>query len=178
MIFSSLKTAKFHFLQKFPHAPPHDLLRPKIIHIYHLETLAELCTILKVEMLEDHVQQNSEELKAFEAICKQMLEDVQERLVYRTNIFIKEEVFGYQPSNGDVMYPEKLQMMQDIQKQQQAKNQAEAKCVKTEDGETLQLVQTQSTSAVDIHGMWYPTVRRVLVCLSKLYGWCLEIWWN
>ena len=88
----------------FPHAPSHDLLRPKIIHIYHLETLAELCTILKVEMLEDHVQQHSEELKAFEAICKQMLEDVQERLVYRTNIFIKEEVFGYQPSAGDVMY--------------------------------------------------------------------------
>lgn len=34
----------------------YDVLRPLIIHIAHLETLAELCTILKIEMLEEHVQ--------------------------------------------------------------------------------------------------------------------------
>ena len=36
----------------------YDLLRPLIIHIYHLETLAELCNILKTEMIDDHVQNN------------------------------------------------------------------------------------------------------------------------
>ena len=35
-----------------------DLLRPLIIHIYHVETLAELCNILKMEMIDDHVQNN------------------------------------------------------------------------------------------------------------------------
>lgn len=29
-----------------------------IIHVIHLETLSELCGILKNEMLEDHVQNN------------------------------------------------------------------------------------------------------------------------
>lgn len=29
-----------------------------IIHVIHLETLSELCGILKTEMLEDHVQNN------------------------------------------------------------------------------------------------------------------------
>lgn len=145
--------------------------RPKIIHINHLETLAELCTILKIEMLEDHVQQNNEELKAFEAICRQMLEDVQERLVYRTNIYIKDDVYGYVPTHGDIMYPEKLEMMQKIQQEQAAKMAGNSDNDST--ASELNLIQTQSTSAADIHGMWYPTVRRVLVCLSKLYR-CIE----
>ncbi|KAJ4440692.1 hypothetical protein ANN_08840, partial [Periplaneta americana] len=36
----------------------YDVLRPFIIHINHLETLAEVCSILRLEMLEDHVQNN------------------------------------------------------------------------------------------------------------------------
>ncbi len=38
----------------------YDVLRPLIIHVVHLETLSELCSILKNEMLEDHVQNNGE----------------------------------------------------------------------------------------------------------------------
>ena len=33
----------------------YDTLRPYIIRIDHLETLAEICSILKVEMLDEHV---------------------------------------------------------------------------------------------------------------------------
>lgn len=36
----------------------YDALRPYIIHINHLETLAEICSILRVEMLDEHVQHN------------------------------------------------------------------------------------------------------------------------
>ena len=36
----------------------YDMLRPLIIHVIHLETLSELCGILKNEMLEDHVHNN------------------------------------------------------------------------------------------------------------------------
>lgn len=38
----------------------YDVLRPLIIHVIHLETLSELCGILKNEMLEDHVQNNGD----------------------------------------------------------------------------------------------------------------------
>ena len=41
-----------------------------------------------------------------------MLEDVQERLVYRTQVYIRNEILGYKPSPGDIAYPEKLEMMQ------------------------------------------------------------------
>jgi hypothetical protein len=65
-------------------------------------------------MLDDHVLGNPRELGAFETIVKQMLEDVQERLVYRANIYIKTDILGFQPSSGDLAYPDKLQMMEDI----------------------------------------------------------------
>lgn len=175
----------------------YDLLRPFIISIYHLETLAELCSILKLEMLDDHVLGNPNELGAFETIVKQMLEDVQERLVYRTNIYIKSDILGFQPSSGDLAYPEKLQMMEDIAQSlnREATQSNESDMVEvslnvtgeSDDGrkgmipvfcfkratDVKLFVSLGSTSPADLHGMWYPTVRRVLVCLSKLYR-CIE----
>ena len=41
-----------------------------------------------------------------------MLEDVQERLVYRTHIYIRKEILGYAPAEGDLAYPQKLEMME------------------------------------------------------------------
>ena len=52
------------------------------------------------------------QLAAFETVCSQMLEDVQERFVYRTLIYIRQEILNYNPAQGDLAYPEKLQMMQ------------------------------------------------------------------
>jgi hypothetical protein len=54
----------------------------------------------------------AKELSTFEAVCSQMLEDVQERLVYRTQVYIRNEILSYKPSPGDIAYPEKLEMMQ------------------------------------------------------------------
>lgn len=46
------------------------------------------------------------------AIVRQMLEDVQERLVYRTHIYMKTDILNYNPSPGDLAYPDKLEMME------------------------------------------------------------------
>lgn len=180
----------------------YDMLRPLIIHVYHLETLSELCTILKTEMLDDHVQNYPVQLRAFEYVAKQMLEDVQERLVFRANIHIRDDILGYKPAPGDLAYPEKLEMMEEIAKslkETAAKQASEQSFIEVKLDESSEkavddtsssttgatgpgtehskksLAQQQrfQTSPADMHGMWFPTVRRVLVCLSKLYR-CID----
>ncbi|XP_062989259.1 conserved oligomeric Golgi complex subunit 3 [Elgaria multicarinata webbii] len=167
----------------------YDVFRPLIIHVIHLETLSELCGILKNEMLEDHVQNNVEQLAAFAAGVKQMLEDVQERLVYRTHIYIETDIVGYKPAPGDLAYPAKLEMMQQIAqslKDEVKKLPADTSfsAMKSEDPESCSVIKLDpleswnprlhsTISPADLHGMWYPTVRRTLVCLSKLYR-CID----
>ncbi|XP_048458495.1 conserved oligomeric Golgi complex subunit 3 [Rhincodon typus] len=168
----------------------YDVFRPLIIHVNHLETLSELCGILKNEMLEDHVQNNVEQLGAFSAVAKQMLEDVQERLVYRTHIYIQTDIVGYKPAPGDLAYPDKLEMMEQIAqslKDEQTKlpvADSSFADVQLEDPDSKNVIKSGNTevlnprpqstiSPADLHGMWYPTVRRTLVCLSKLYR-CID----
>ena len=62
--------------------------------------------------MEEHIQNNSVQLAAFDMVCAQMLQDIQERLVYRTHVFIRQEILNYKPGSGDLAYPDKLEMMQ------------------------------------------------------------------
>ncbi|XP_078613275.1 conserved oligomeric Golgi complex subunit 3-like isoform X2 [Branchiostoma floridae x Branchiostoma japonicum] len=210
--FFSRKTPKLDVLLEGLCNSLYDVLRPLIIHIQHLETLSELCSILRVEMLEEHVQNNPDELRAFETVALQMLEDVQERLVYRAHIYIQTDIQSYNPAPGDLAYPDKLEMMERIArsiKEEEAQRRSETGSVSstssgrdqdaftdvplTNDTQNQAHTNGQvkmegaielpakprsdldmanhnvSLSPADIHGMWYPTVRRTLVCLSKLY---------
>ncbi|XP_033215348.1 conserved oligomeric Golgi complex subunit 3 isoform X2 [Belonocnema kinseyi] len=163
----------------------YDTLRPFIIHINHLETLAEICCILRIEMLDEHVQNNMEPLQGFGNICLQLLHDVQERLVFRAHLYLQTDVMGYRPSPGDLSYPEKLKMMEEIaQSIRDETRQIKLKRISVSSMESnasepisrnhltmdpLCQRANMGNSPADLHGMWYPTVRRTLVCLSRLY---------
>ncbi|XP_059479995.1 conserved oligomeric Golgi complex subunit 3 isoform X2 [Neocloeon triangulifer] len=136
----------------------YDELRPLIIHINHLETLAELCSILRLEMLEEHVQANPEPLAAFGKLAWQLLQDVQERLVFRAHLYLKTDIEQYRAAPGDLAYPEKLEMMESI-----------ALSLQQEGGDKQTPCSRTGSSPADLHGMWFPTVRRTLACLSRLY---------
>ncbi|KAG8201548.1 hypothetical protein JTE90_011223 [Oedothorax gibbosus] len=185
----------------------YDILRPIIIHINHLETLAELCGILKVEMLEEHMQYGANELEAVKAVVRQMLEDVQERLAYRTHIYMQTDILNYNPGPGDLAYPDKLEMMESIAESlnlgglSRASSRASLTSINSSSNAVITSTTKNSDSSekgdnekegsvkdfepyepprravtyspADLHGMWYPTVRRTLVCLSKLYR-CLD----
>ncbi|XP_034666687.1 conserved oligomeric Golgi complex subunit 3 [Drosophila subobscura] len=156
----------------------YDTLRPFIIHINHLETLAEICSILRIEMLEEHVQQNPSALEAFATIAHQLLQDVQERLVFRAHLYLQSDIQNFNPSSGDLAYPEKLEMMESIalslQEPTPLRRSDSRASVISSASSVAESVDTsyrikQMNSPADLHGMWYPTVRRTLVCLSRLY---------
>ncbi|XP_050303587.1 conserved oligomeric Golgi complex subunit 3 [Anthonomus grandis grandis] len=161
----------------------YDTLRPCLIVINHIEILSELCSILKNEMLNDRVTaDNSQEgnnLSKYVEVIRQLLEDVEERLVFRTNVYFKHDLNDYRPSPGDLAYPEKLQQMENIILDLKRPD-SRGSVVSLESQEVAQ-INTSSThlrsytgnSPADLHGMWYPTVKRTLVCLSRLY-YCLD----
>ncbi len=121
------------------------------------------------------------------------MEDIQERLVYRTHIYIKTEIRDYNPSSGDIAYPEKLETMEKIAAGIVADGVAKKEALKKSesdpsisndvspiagDSTTFEFnnlfTKSNHISPADVHGMWFPTVRRTLICLSKLYR-CVEV---
>ncbi|KAI1287999.1 Conserved oligomeric Golgi complex subunit 3 [Halotydeus destructor] len=165
----------------------YNCLRPIIIQISHFETLSELCIFIKAEVIDEHTT-NSDELHAFGSVIEQLLQDIQERLAYRSNIYVYENIVGYKPAPGDLAYPEKLEMMEGIAESLMATSGSglsrSASVASGMSGSALSdisLVSSDrpwdrtvvpsglSSSPADIHGMWFPTVRRTILCLSKLY---------
>lgn len=51
-------------------------------------------------------------LEAFATIAHQLLQDVQERLVFRAHLYLQSDIQNFNPSAGDLAYPEKLEMME------------------------------------------------------------------
>ena len=153
-----------------------------IIHVTHLETLAELTSILRNEVVGQHCAQHTQ-LMAFKRVATHMLADVQERLVYRTSVYIRSDILGYSPAPGDLAYPEKLEMMEQIadsiQQEQVMRGHSRQNSTSSVVSATSMVVGTitgrtySGNSPADLHGMWYPPVRRTLLTLSKLYR-CLE----
>ncbi|VDM32105.1 unnamed protein product [Hydatigera taeniaeformis] len=162
----------------------YDALRPFLIHVNHIEILMELCDLLVQEFIEDKLPANpicesisfaffakGVDLTVFENMCRTLLADVQQRLIYRAHVYIKSQILDYEPSAGDIAYPEKLEMIEQIASSLQQQQQEQ----KDGDGQSNGKPEKKiSSSSTDFHGMWYPTVRRTLVCISGLSR-CLDV---
>ncbi|PAA93366.1 hypothetical protein BOX15_Mlig026585g1 [Macrostomum lignano] len=114
---------------------------------------------------------------AFVWACRSILADVQERLVYRTHVYANSEILGFRPAPGDLAYPEKLEMMRNIADSlntgQVSAGGALADAGLAAPHPPSSVSTNMPLSPADLHGMWYPTVRRTLTLLSKLSR-CLD----
>jgi hypothetical protein len=160
----------------------YDILRPSLITINHVEVLSELCGILQKELLAEKTLTNDHLMKYVEVV-RQLLQDVEERLVFRTNIFFQHDLLSYSPSPGDLAYPEKLEQMENITLDlQEVRTDSRSSVASLESQEVANINSSNpmsqfrsytGNSPADLHGMWYPTVKRTLVILSRLY-FCLD----
>lgn len=143
----------------------YNALRPIVIRLNHFELLSQVCLILKEQMVN---------LLPLGMALERLLGDAKERLVYRAAVYTEENIRQYNPSPGDLAYPEKLFMMKAI-----AESQASGRPVSSLSDASFAFDSVSSASAVtsyspaDVHGMWYPSVRRAILCLSRLYN-CLD----
>ena len=119
-----------------------DILRPKYISITDLALLAQLVEALKSEILED-ITKKTENALALEPALRRIMSDVQERLIFRAQTYVKDQVGNYRATADDLDFPAKLVRAL----------QAKSKGDDVEDDITN----------------WYPPLERTLTCLSKLY---------
>eukprot|EP00096_Caligus_rogercresseyi_P001537 TRINITY_DN1251_c0_g2_i1.p1 TRINITY_DN1251_c0_g2~~TRINITY_DN1251_c0_g2_i1.p1 ORF type:complete len:839 (-),score=223.63 TRINITY_DN1251_c0_g2_i1:847-3363(-) len=156
----------------------YDHLRPLIIHLQHLETLSEITGILRSEITNGS-KTYAHLFDSFHKVMSQLLQDVQERLVYRAYIYIQTDISGYIPAKGDLAYPEKLEMMRSIAASLSSNDEENRRQRKLSTSSAVSSASMEvaninlKSSPADLHGMWYPPLRRTLLCLSKLYR-CLE----
>lgn len=88
--------------------PLYDHLRPRIIHENQLLKLCEMCTLLQTRYMQDQ-DEDAEPMDMnqldFSALIHPALEDAQTRLVFRTQAILRDEIEHYRPKLEDLDYP-------------------------------------------------------------------------
>ncbi|GAQ88312.1 oligomeric Golgi complex component 3 [Klebsormidium nitens] len=128
----------------------YDTLRPRFIHEADLDLLCELVDILKAEVLDEQLGRKGEAVAGLRPTVDRTLADVQERLTFRAQTYMRDEIANYNPTPDDLDYPAKLEKVPSTQSEIQEEGAA------GEDGQ-------------DAYTTWYPPLERTLSCLSKLY---------
>ena len=162
----------------------YDEMRPGYVAMNDMDVLCELVHVLKHEVLEEQLSHRSSASAGMRPLISRILADVQERLTFRAQAFLRDEVATFVPSESDLDYPAKLE---------RAAADATAKAdTKSSfdffgagegggaDGDGADADADASAAAVargastdtgsrSAFATWYPPLERTLVCLSKIY---------
>ena len=174
-------------------------LRPRIIANLDMDALAEVITILQIEIVQEQVRARgnvrapakawtataggampaavdafhpSSPLYAFSKSIQRLIADVQERLIYRAQLYIRDAIQNYKSAADDLNYPAKLtatnKMAAAPQQTSDASMMSDPATAKSADA-----ALTPGSPRRDIVFLWHPVLERTLMFLSKLYR-CVE----
>eukprot|EP00005_Dracoamoeba_jomungandri_P009292 CAMPEP_0174272876 /NCGR_PEP_ID=MMETSP0439-20130205/52638_1 /TAXON_ID=0 /ORGANISM="Stereomyxa ramosa, Strain Chinc5" /LENGTH=227 /DNA_ID=CAMNT_0015363687 /DNA_START=411 /DNA_END=1091 /DNA_ORIENTATION=+ len=121
----------------------YDNVRPLIIRSHSIDTLCSLTDILNTEVLQDQMSTKGESVASFHPVVTRLLEDVQERLYFLSQTYMRDEISSYFPLPDDLDYPAKLFPDKGKSKMEESRG--------------------------NVKYLWYPTLERTLMVLSKLY---------
>jgi conserved oligomeric Golgi complex subunit 3 len=87
----------------------YEMVRPMIIQMMDMDELCDFICILNGDVLTTQLKSSSLQSKVLTETAHQLVEDAQERLAYRAQRYVADEIGGYQPSASDLNYPDRLE---------------------------------------------------------------------
>merc|ERR1719233_2326020 len=133
----------------------YSFMRPWIIHEDSMDVLCDLVMIMDQEIL-PQVQIQGKLLQEFGELINKIKADTQERLQYRTQIYIRDEISKYVPTLEDLAYHDLLVHLS-----------------KESWDDALEVAKKLNKDQKQIKTMayrdWSPVLERTLSCLSQVY---------
>lgn len=161
--------------------PLYDYLRPRIIHESQLLKLCELCTLLQTRYLRDQDEEPEAALPNqldFSTLIQAALEDAQTRLVFRTQVILRDEIESYKPKPEDLEYPARnAQAIISTQTSEPVTSGTKGAPVGVTTAVLKDAMAAESEWSNEHYGYdletsfrgWYPTLRKAIWLLSRIY---------
>lgn len=147
----------------------YDGIRPEIIHLDQVEKISDVCCFLNQEILKEHSGDVTVELVPFVEFVRALLADSRERLMFRVNQFISTEISGYKAGRGDLAYPEKLEVLHQLLQISQDEGRNRMSSRASVSSISSRAFDEKYLFSMESQGFWFPTLRRAVGFLSKLY---------
>eukprot|EP00435_Cladocopium_sp_Y103_P024285 s2578_g5.t4 len=117
----------------------YQTMRPLVLACDSIDSLREIGDSLQSDVLEPQ-RQSRIDLVSFLGMVYRLHKDVQEKLIYRVEMYIRDSIKGYVPSNSDLDYPW-----------------------------VLYSAERQEDPLTESQTGWYPSLPRTLSILAKIY---------
>jgi conserved oligomeric Golgi complex subunit 3 len=150
-------------------------VRPLVIHELSIDLMCQLINILETEILEQQVQPRGEAVEPFIPVIQRIIQDIQERLTYRAQLYVRDYIKQYSPNEHDLDFPNRLQPSDtDAKTAASASPSPSSSSSSSSSSAAINGNSAMKSKAKDPYAAWYRTLERTLLLLSKLYR-CIEL---
>ncbi|RIB08130.1 Sec34-like family-domain-containing protein [Gigaspora rosea] len=157
----------------------YDYLRPRIIHETNIEVLSELCTILQVHINQDPetIEEKEGQGLQFSHLIRNVLQDAQQRLVFRVQTYIRSEIQNFIPNPSDLCNGHNILELNPTPSSngipepteiQRPSSSPAILAVQQDNGDVESMITISSSSSMnaidagELYRGWFPTLQRTL----------------